>query len=254
MIYIVFLLFIFLILIIAAYQWQYFMIFSPTYYRNGDLGKDCEILSVTTDDGIELEGVVYEPLSATQTLLVFNGRHHDSVGLIKKLSSAYPKVRVITFNYRSYGRSKGRASEKNLLKDSLKIAEIVQKYYGDFSVLGFSIGTNIASFVAANHKINSLFLVGAFDSLALLVKNKIGFDASAVSRYKFHTADYLKTVTIPVYLFASKTDEIIHVKNTRALKSHVKDMAHYEEFDDVSHDKMMFEDKIVIKINEVINV
>ena len=47
MIYIVFLLFIFLILIIAAYQWQYFMIFSPTYYRNGDLGKDCEILSVT---------------------------------------------------------------------------------------------------------------------------------------------------------------------------------------------------------------
>ena len=253
MIYIAFLVFTFFILTIAFYEWQYFMIFSPTYYRKSDLGKDCELLSIKTDDGVELEGVVYEPLVATQTLLVFNGRYHDSVGLINKLASTYPNIRLITFNYRSYGRSQGRASEKNLLQDSVKIAKIVQKHYGDFSVLGFSLGTNFASFIATKHPIKSLFLVGAFDSLAGLVKNKIGLNLSLFFRYKFDTLAYIKTINVPIYLFSSKEDEVIHIKNVRILKENVKYLAHYEELDGVNHDNLMFHTDIVKKINRILD-
>ena len=75
MIYIAFLFFTFLIIVFAFYQWQYFVIFSPKYFREGELSSSCEILSITTDDGIELEGVVYEPSDAKNTLLFFGGLH-----------------------------------------------------------------------------------------------------------------------------------------------------------------------------------
>ncbi len=127
MIYIAFLLFTFLIILFALYQWQYFLIFSPRYFRDSELSSNCEILSIITDDGVELEGVVYEPSDAKNTLLFFGGREHDSVGLIDRLALNFKDSRIITFNYRSYGRSAGVVNEKNILNDALKIAEIVQK-------------------------------------------------------------------------------------------------------------------------------
>jgi len=252
MIYIAFFVFTFFVLWIAFYQWQYFMVFSPTYYRSDDFdANDFEILSIITDDGVELEGVIYEPWNATQTLLVFGGRNHDSVGLIKKLSQAYPKVTIVTFNYRSYGKSQGKASEKNLLNDSLKIAELLQKNYGDFSVLGFSLGANIATYLASKHPVQRLFLIGAFDSLAAVVKNKIGFHLRL--RYTFDTLAYMKNVAAPTYLFASRSDEVIHIENTRTIKPFVRFLVHYEEFEAISHEKLLFEAKIVQRINKALH-
>jgi len=253
MIYIAFLVFTLLVLGIALYQWQYFMIFSSTYYRKDDLAKNCEILSLTTDDGVELEGVIYEPADATQTLLVFNGRSHDSVGLIDKLSQSYSTIRIITFNYRSYGRSKGRASEKNLLKDSLKIAEIVQKHYGDFSVLAYSIGTNIASFLASKHRVKRLILIAPFHSLESLMKSKVGINVRMILRYKLHTANYMTSVTAPVYLFASIHDEIIDIQSTRDLQAFMKSLVFTQELEGIGHEKLMFDTHIVQKINEVLD-
>jgi len=251
MIYIVFLVFTFLVLSIVFYQGQYFLIFSPTYYRKEKLGADCEMLSIMSDDGIELEGVVYEPWNATQTLLVFTGRKHDSVGLIEKLSLAYPKVCIVTFNYRSYGKSQGRANEKNLLKDSLKIGQMVQKHYGDFAVLGFSLGAHVATYLASQQKVKALFLIGAFDSFPALLKSKIGIDVSKIVRYELNTEKYMKEVALPTYIFASKDDEVVDAQNVRVLKDSVKFLAHFEETSGVRHDKLMFDERIVKQINKV---
>jgi len=259
MIYIAFLFFTFLILILAFYQWQYHMIFSPVYYRNEKMCKNCELISVVTDDGIELEGVVYEPQTVTNTLLIFVGRHHDGVGLINKLSLCYPNVRIIVFNYRSYGKSKGVASEKNLLRDGVKIAELIQKNYGDFYILGFSLGSNIGAYVASKHKVKALFLVGAFDSIASLAKSKFvdrGFfpmiKLSKVFRYKFITKFYVKDVDADTYLFVSRDDETTYIENARELKKHIKNLGDYMELDGLSHKELFCDKRVTNKINELI--
>jgi len=260
MIYIAFLLFTILIIIFAFYQWQYFMVFSPTYYRSGTLCDKCEILSIQTDDGVELEGALYEPLNVRDTLLVFVGRSHDAVGLINKLALSYPKSRVVTFNYRSYGRSEGNASEKNLLRDALKIADLIEKNYGNFSLLGFSLGSNIASFVASKRDVDALFLVGAFDSIASLAKSKFVdrsffpmINLSKIFRYKFPTKKYVQRVTTPTYLFVSKHDETTYIKNSRDLKKNVKNLIYYKEFDGLKHKELLWDEEVIMKIREVIS-
>lgn len=259
MLYLAFLFFTFIVLIIAFYQWQYFMIFSPVYYRGEELDEEFELLSITTEDGIELEGVVYEPKemyrklpTIESTLLFFGGRSHDSVGLIKKLATSFPHTRIITFNYRSYGKSGGVVSEKNILSDGLLIAKKVQEKYGDFYLLGFSIGSLVASYIASKQKVQELFLVGSFDSVALLAKERFGFGPAWLFRYKLDNTKNVEHIDAKTYLFVSKDDETTFIKNSRNLKNHVKNLVHYEEFDSLSHKELLWDDAVVKTINEVL--
>ena len=255
MIYILFLLVTLFVLFIFLYQWQYFMIFSPLYFRGEELSDDFEFLVIMTKEGVELEGVVYEPkISAHElkTLLFFGGRSHDSVGLIKRLSENFPHTRIITFNYRSYGKSGGVVSEKNIQKDGLLIAQKVKENYGDFYLLGFSLGSFVSSYIASKEKVCGVFLVGSFDSVALLAKQKYGFVPSWLLRYKLNTIKLVQKIEAETYLFASKTDEITYIQNSRNLKSNVKNLVYYKELDSQTHKELLWNAQVVTKINEVL--
>jgi len=252
MIYIAFIIFTLLVLLFVFYEWQHFMVFSPVYYREEPLCGECTLLSVQTDDGVELEGVVYEPKHYKSTMLVFVGRSHDAVALINRFAALYPRTQIITFNYRSYGKSGGVASEKNFLKDGVHIAELVQKNYGDFYLLGFSIGSSVAAYVASKVSVKGLFLIGAFDSVTALAKRKFGILPSAMLRYKFSTEDFVQSISVPTYLFVSKTDEIAYIENARLLKEKIKNLVYYEEFDDLSHKELLWNAKVGAKIKEVV--
>jgi len=252
MVYIAFIIFTLLVLLFVFYKWQYFMIFSPLIYREKPLCEKCNILTMQSDDGIELEGALYEPENSHATLLVFVGRSHDAVALINKLALLYSHVRIITFNYRSYGKSAGVVNEKNMLKDGVKIAELVQKNYGSFYILGFSIGSSVAAFVASKVDVNGLFLIGAFDSIASLVKKKYGVDLSWLLRYKFTTKNFVKSVDADTYLFVSRDDEITYIENARKLKESVKNLTYYTELDGLTHKELLWDKKVVDKIKGIL--
>ncbi len=262
MIYIAFLFFTFFIFAIAFYQWQYFLIFSPLYYRsNIALDDNFEIFSIHTDDGVELEGVIFEPKNPTSTLLFFAGRSQDAVGLIKKLSKTYRYSRIITFNYRSYGKSGGVASEKNLFKDGIHIANIVQKNYGDFYILGFSLGSSVTTYVASKVENLGVFLVGSFDSIALVIREKFvqrgGFamvDLSNILRYKFDNKLHVQSIDAKTYLYVSVDDKTICLQNSRNLKECVKNLAFYEELEGLSHEELLWDLNVVNSINKVLSV
>jgi pimeloyl-ACP methyl ester carboxylesterase len=254
MIYLAFFLFTLLILAFAFYQWQYFMIFSPTYIKERTLCDECEYLSIKSDDGVELEGVVYEPSNAVATLLVFVGRSHDAVALINRLSEVYPRLRVISFNYRGYGKSGGSVNEKNILSDALKIGTLVKKHYGDFYLLGFSLGSNVAAYLASKQQVKALFLVGAFDSITALSKAKFPklCCLDKMLRYNFPTDRYVKDITAPTYIFTSVDDETVYIQNAKNLKKSVKNLAGYVELEGLSHKELLWDDRVTNKINEVI--
>ncbi|WP_245534092.1 alpha/beta hydrolase [Sulfurimonas autotrophica] len=230
------------------------MIFRPTYIKERRLCQNCSMLGVKTDDGIELEGAIYEPANPKSTLLMFVGRSHDGVALLNRLSQVYPKSRIVTFNYRGYGKSGGVANEKNILQDGLKIARLVQKNYGDFYLLGYSLGSSVAAFVASKHKVSTLFLIGAFDSIGQLLRYKyakISYMAKLL-HYKFKTIHYMESVEAKTYLFVSRDDELIPLQNARNLKKHIKNLVHYEEFNGLSHTELFWDPRVINKINEVI--
>ena len=256
MIYIAFLFITIIVLAFVFYRFQHFMVFAPTFYRGEELDDNFQLLSIITKDGVELEGVIYEPIdlyrklpTIEKTLLFFGGRSHDTVGLIKKLSHEFPHARIITFNYRSYGKSGGRISEKNILQDGLQIAQLVQKNYGDFYVLGFSIGSLVASYIGSKMHVLGVFLVGSFDNLTNLVKEKHGVNLSWLLNFKLNNIEHVKNVDAKTYIFVSKDDETAYIKNARNLKNHVKNLEHYKELDNLSHKELLWAREVINDIN-----
>ena len=257
MIYLAFIILTLLILWLAFYKWQYFMVFTPTYHREGPLCEGCTLLSMRMQDGVELEGVLYEPELPRSTLLFFAGRSHDVVGVIKKLSLAYPSSRVVAFNYRSYGKSEGSVNEQNIKSDALHITKIVEKNYGEISLLGYSLGSSVAAFVASELEVKSLFLVGAFDSIASLAKSKFVdrgvfpyIDLSNIFRYKFRTGEYMKLVKAPSHLFVSADDEMTYISNARELRSKINNLTSYTELEGLSHKEILWDERVIQKINK----
>ena len=253
MIYIIFSIFTLLIFAFALYQWQYFMIFSPIYYGDREFGDSFEILSVSVDS-IELEGVVYEPenIQNPQTVLFFAGRSHDSVSLIKKLAGSLSDVRIITFNYRSYGRSGGVASEKNILSDGVKIANIIRSNYGEFHIMGFSLGSSVAAYVASEVESLGVFLIAPFDSISQLTKAKYGINLSPILRYRFDNRIFVSKIDAKTYIFCSKSDTTTYIDNTRNLKKYVKNLALFREYDALSHKDVLWNKDVLIEIKSTI--
>jgi pimeloyl-ACP methyl ester carboxylesterase len=143
-------------------------------------------------------------------------------------------------------------SEKNILSDGLLIAKKVQKNYGDFYLLGFSIGSLVASYIASKQKVQELFLIGSFDSVALLAKERFGIGPAWLFRYELDNTKHVQHIDANTYLFVSKDDETTFIKNSRNLKNHVKNLVHYAEFDSLSHKELLWDEEVVKTINGVL--
>lgn len=250
MIYLTFILITLSVLVLALYQLQFFLVFDPKKHKREHLDASCTVLEIKADDGTSLEGIEYTPKEFKHTIFYIGARSQDNIALIHKLSHHFEECRVLTFNYRGYGNSQGMPSEKNLYNDALHVAKKFQEHYGDFSVIGFSLGSSLAAYIASKIKVEKLFLLGGFDS----VKNlfiKRGFPSFLV-KYSFDTALHVREVDADTYLVSSIDDDVVPIENAHNLKTNIKNLAEYKELSRYNHDEILFSKEAVNLVKKVL--
>ncbi len=201
--------------------------------------------------GVEIEGITYEPEHALITILYLGGKDQDSVGLVRKLSEEYPDVRWIAFNYRGYGKSQGRTTEKNVLADSLKAYDWTVQAYDNVALMGYSLGSSIASYVASRRNPIWVVLVAPFDSIRSLIQTKASFVPELFIRYKFDTADFVEKITAPVFVYNSSDDEIVAPLHVTQLRQHIHCLAAMKEFSGYGHDSLLFSSSLKKELTSV---
>ena len=250
MIYLIFILITLSVLVLALYQLQFFLVFDPKKHKREHLDARYTALEIKADDGTLLEGIEYTPKEFKHTLFYIGARSQDSVALIHKLSHHFEECRILTFNYRGYGNSKGVPSEKNLYNDALHVAKKFQEHYGEFSVAGFSLGSSLAAYVASKIKVKHLFLLGGFDSVRALFLKR-GFPSFLI-KYSFDTVSYLKNVDADTYLVSSIDDDVVPIENAHNLKTNIKNLAEYKELSRYNHDEILFSQESVDLVKKVL--
>lgn len=244
MIYTIYLLITAVLLVFLYFRWQYGMLFHPKLYREDDFDERFRFLSIIAEDGVKLEGCIYEPRRYKRTLLYFGGRGQDSVGLLPKLSRCYPDFRIVTFNYRGYGKSQGVPNEKKILEDALTIYEKVVKNFGPVDIVGYSLGCAVASYVASKEHPKRLFLVAPFASLESLVQDVYGF-VLPLLRYRFDTCSYLRETKSEVYIFISKDDNLVPYKNSKKLYECIADVGKIVELEGLKHTELLCDKRVI---------
>lgn len=139
------------------------------------------------------------------------------------------------FDYRGYGKSQGKPSEKGTYLDAEAAWDYVTRERGidpeRIVLFGRSLGGSIAAYLAQSRSPRALIVESSFTSVTDMGADIYPFlPVRLLARFKYSTADYLKKVTCPVLISHSKDDEMISVKHGRKLFEAANDPKEFLEF------------------------
>jgi len=146
---------------------------------------------------------------------------------------------VLFVDYRGFGKNKNQLkNEEMLYSDMQHVYDYLNSRYqeNDIIVLGFSIGSGLATKLAANNKPKLLILEAPYYSFESLVKKIAPFVPGYLISYKIPTYEFLKKVTSPIIIFHGKNDQLITPEeNSIKLQQLVPENTDLHLIDDCNH-------------------
>jgi fermentation-respiration switch protein FrsA (DUF1100 family) len=192
--------------------------FQPTRempYSPSDFKLEYEKIQLKTPDNLMLSAWYIPAKNARFTLLFCcgnGGNISDRLANINIFNGL--GVNCLIFNYRGYGTSGGKPSEKGLYIDAQTAYDwlINEKKISSENIIiyGQSLGGSVAAYLASNVKAKGLIVESSFTSFTDIAKKHYPYlPIKLLAKYKFKTIDYLKKVNYPVLIIHSRNDEIV---------------------------------------------
>jgi fermentation-respiration switch protein FrsA (DUF1100 family) len=184
-------------------------------YTPDELDMDFEDVVFKADDGVELSGWYVPAEDSNYTVLFCHGNggnimHRlDSINFFHNLG-----LSCFIFDYRGYGKSKGRPSEEGTYLDVQAayqwLIESKKMRANKIIVFGRSLGGSIAAHLARKAAPRGLVLESSFTSYADMGKRFYPYmPVRWFARFGYRTIDYVKDVRCPVLVIHSRDDEIV---------------------------------------------
>lgn len=104
-------------------------------------------------------------------ILYFGGNAESVEYNLENFQRIFPDHTVYLMNYRGFGGSSGKPSEKALFGDALKLYDSIKNQHQQIHVIGRSLGSGVASFLAEQRPVNKLVLITPYDSIMLLARS-----------------------------------------------------------------------------------
>jgi len=181
----------------------------------GTLNLQFEDVSFETKDGVKLFGW-FIPSGSPRGVILFC--HGNAGNISHRLESIQIFHRlgldVFIFDYRGYGQSEGKPTEKGTYQDAEAawqyLTEEHQAKPNEVIIFGRSLGGAVASWLAQNHTPRGLIVESAFTSLRDVAAKLYPYlPVRLFLRFEYNTAEYLGKIDCPVLIVHSRDDEII---------------------------------------------
>lgn len=213
----------YLAIVLLMYFMQSKLLFYPSGFQSSPaLLNHFNDAAVTIDNGeVSLHGWVLNP--DRQKLLIYYGGNAEEVsGNLVDFNEAFSDYCIVLINYRGYGNSGGSPSQQALFSDALLVLDHLQEnaevQYEEVVLIGRSLGSGVACFVAANRPVNKLILITPYDSIREVAKKHypwlpVGF----LLRHPFPSTDFVEQISVPVLILQAEYDQVVPSENTEKL-------------------------------------
>jgi hypothetical protein len=190
-----------------------------------EFGVEYEALAIDTRDGERLRAWHVRHPAPRALIMYFHGNGGNlSVWAPIVAGIARQGYSVVAFDYRGYGLSTGRPSERGLSRDvDAVLDQVSSRWKADGApktiiYWGRSLGATMAAYAAAKQAPAGLILESGFPDARSLFRASPPLAFLALfSTYRFSTAGHLKRVTCPVLVMHGDADSIIPFEHGRAL-------------------------------------
>jgi pimeloyl-ACP methyl ester carboxylesterase len=209
----------------------------------GALPPEAQRLELPVRAGLRLHGI-HIPATAPATgqertlVLGFGGNAADAAATAAMLHDLYPEADAAAFYYRGYRPSGGRPGAAALKEDATVILDEMRRQLrpGRVVAVGFSVGSGVASALAAQRPLEGLILVTPFDSLAETAAGHYRWaPVRLLFRHPLEPARDLAGLDTPVAIVAAERDTLIVPARTEALRRSVPNLVFDRTISGVGH-------------------
>jgi len=188
-----------------------------------ELDLPFEDIWFNSSDSVRLHGWLI-PASSPNHLLLFchgnggNISHRlDNVRLLRNRG-----ISVFVFDYRGYGRSQGRISEKGFYLDSEAAYEVARKWAekhgAKLVVFGRSLGGIAATHLASTKHCNGLILESTFTNMGAMARAHYPLPfAETLLKHRLDAVGQIVQVRVPILFFHGDKDSIVPIELGRKL-------------------------------------
>ncbi len=220
----------FLILLFCGellYQQAPKLVFYGAYFGNtqvqtvADTLPGMQAVSLKAADGTTLHGWLLNRGQKAPLVVVYGGNNMN-VGAFAGLSELAAHSSFLLLNHRGYGKSEGVPSEQLVVEDARQALRYFRQYLGEperVILLGFSLGTGVATQVADSEKVDQLILACPFDSVLATACQHIPVLPEYLPLDPFRSDLAAPQVRCPVTILMATQDTIVPNERTLNLQS-----------------------------------
>jgi len=181
-----------------------------------------EEINIHAPDNTLINGVLFTTDSARGLVFYLHG-NAGSLQSWGQVASTYTHLHYDVFmpDYRGYGKSGGSISNEKQFYEDMQLAyDSLKKRYQekDIIVMGYSIGTGVATRLAAVNHPRLLVLHAPYYSLTDMLRHRFRIIPSFILQYKFANNTFLPQCSMPVVIFHGDQDEVIYYGSSLKLK------------------------------------
>lgn len=161
------------------------------------------------------EGVTYD-----DAVIYFGGNGESVADTALTYSNALGGKYLYFMDYRGFGGSSGEPSENAIFADALALFDLVSQKHKKVSVMGRSLGSGVACYLAANRPVEQLVLTTPYDSIEEVAVGRFPiFPISMLLKDKFDSASRVGDITAKTLVFlADKDDAIPRVRSEQLIE------------------------------------
>jgi len=156
--------------------------------------------------------------SGPHAVLYFGGNAENVAANVELFDGLLPDAAVYLHNYRGYGGSTGDPGQGAFYRDAEHVFDRLAESHERVSVIGRSLGSAVATWLAARRPVDKLVLVTPFDSIENVARASFPYaPVSLLLRDKYRSAEQVPAIDAPTLVLAAGDDRIIPGERTLAL-------------------------------------
>ncbi|MEQ9299675.1 MAG: alpha/beta fold hydrolase [Cyclobacteriaceae bacterium] len=210
---------------VLVYFIQEYFIFKPEKLpENFEYKYDApfEELFFDVEEGVKLNGLHFK-LKAPEGLVIYFHGNTRSIKGWSKYARDFTRNNfdVVMVDYRGYGKSTGKRSEKALFRDSQFVYNKLRTKFPEDKILiyGRSLGSGFATKLASKNNPKMLILDAPYYSFSQLTSRFLFFlPLSIVLRFHIRTDIWIKYVKCPIYIIHGTKDRLIPFRSSVRLR------------------------------------
>lgn len=241
----------YILLNVFLYGFQEKLIFFPRGISDAQCAQvlaahsNVKDVSLRMKDGTMLHGwMLGSQMPDPSKLLIYFGGNGDEVSQMIGSFQQYPDWTIVLINYRGYGQSEGAPGEEVLFSDTLEIYDhfvtAADNRYAQRVVMGRSMGTGVAVYVAQNRPVDGVVLASPYDSVLSVAQEKFPMvPVEYLLHNRFDSVSRAQNISAPVLVCIAKQDEVIPPWHSMVLAQQFTGVVTIREYDPANHDSIL---------------